>query len=248
MNYFETFEVARKYATSRPYFHPEVVRRLRQRGITASRALDVGCGTGLSTRALTALAAHVTGIDLAAAMVALAPRQQNMECLVAAGERLPFAGRSFDLVTVSSVFHWLERAPFMAEAQRVLRPGSWLVAYDNSFTAEMREDSDFQPYFQAAYRQRFPAPPRAPVTFAGDEDGFALFAHDTYENDVRFTAEALVGYLMTQSNVTAAIQRGDAALASAEQWLCALVAPFFFDNAERTFVFRGPIWMLRRTG
>jgi ubiquinone/menaquinone biosynthesis C-methylase UbiE len=248
MNYFEGSEVALRYAAARPYFHPHVMQRLQARGIMATHALDVGCGTGLSTLALTTLAGRVTGIDLAAAMVALAPRQKEIACLVAAGEFMPFPDRSFELVTVSSVFHWLESTRFMAEARRVLQSRGWLVVYDNYFSAEMQENSEFRSHFQAAYFHRYPSPPRARVAFDKEELGFSLTSYEEYDNEVHFTAEILANYLTTQSNIIWAIERGQDTHENAKQWLIQLIEPFFPDGTERTFWFRGPIWILRRDG
>ena len=59
MNYFEPDWVARRYATARPDIHSNVAGYIRDVLTPASlldAALDVGCGTGLSTRPLTTLA------------------------------------------------------------------------------------------------------------------------------------------------------------------------------------------------
>jgi ubiquinone/menaquinone biosynthesis C-methylase UbiE len=91
--------LAAAYAFDRPPVHEQVVRlaRLERR---AFRALDVGCGAGLSTAALAPLARHVVGVEAASAMLAhrrtVAP---HAGFVVGAAERLPFAAGSFDLVT-----------------------------------------------------------------------------------------------------------------------------------------------------
>jgi predicted TPR repeat methyltransferase len=69
---FEHDRVAQGYATARPRFHPEIVGRI---GVRLGRtrietALDVGCGTGLSTTTLSVLTQHVVGVDPAIDMVA----------------------------------------------------------------------------------------------------------------------------------------------------------------------------------
>lgn len=106
---------------------------------TAAMVLDVGCGTGGTTvaLALSALAPkQVIGVDadvstLEAAEVRalghdLEPQKVSFQH-VPAGEPLPFASASFDLVTCVSVLEFITlpaaRERFIRELLRVLRPG-----------------------------------------------------------------------------------------------------------------------------
>lgn len=245
MNYFASLETAKRYATSRPYFHPVVMEQLQAQGIHAHRALDVGCGTGLSSRALSKIADHIIGFDLAEAMVTFAQQEaQNEDYLTASGEEFPFPATYFDLVTVSSVFHWLDRKKFMAQTHRVLKPGGHLVVYDNYFQSQMQEDAHFQDRFKSAYFTRYPSPRRAPVEFSS-EDGFEVIHHEIYTNDVEFTQDALTFYLMTQSNVIAQLENGRESFDSAYAWIHTLVAPYFPEGVKRTFRYKGPIWILK---
>ena len=75
MSFFTFQRVAKGYANHRPYFHPLVMNRVRQRlnlKDKCENALDVGCGTGLSTIALKELVNNVTGIDGSEEMIAVA--------------------------------------------------------------------------------------------------------------------------------------------------------------------------------
>jgi trans-aconitate methyltransferase len=79
-NPFDVDEAAAaNYARSRPYYHPRAVAL----GFEISGAepvdlgLDVGCGTGLSTKALAEHARHVIGIDPAVAMLSAADPVSN---------------------------------------------------------------------------------------------------------------------------------------------------------------------------
>src|SRR5689334_17756865 len=108
VNFFSTRSAARRYTKGRPYFHPLVIERVRAFLSIGERkpcALDVGCGTGFSAIALKALALRVVGMDAAAEMVALAPREDGVEYCVARAEELPFREGRFDLITLSSAFH-----------------------------------------------------------------------------------------------------------------------------------------------
>ncbi len=92
------------------------------RPLAAQRVLDIGCGEGWYTGALTAVAADVTGIDIARTAVQLAARRfANIAWLVGSSASLPVADASVDLVT--SLFSPLP----IAEMARVLKPGGHLL-------------------------------------------------------------------------------------------------------------------------
>jgi ubiquinone/menaquinone biosynthesis C-methylase UbiE len=148
------------------------------------RALDVGCGTGLSTLALKGLACQVLGVDPVAAMIACARPDPAITYVVGSAEQLPVEDATIDLVTVASALHWLATDRFFAEARRVLRPAGWLVVYDN--------------------------------------------------------------YLVTQSNIIAAVEGGQESLDAARSWLRDAVLPFFGERPTARFRFVGPISYLQR--
>ena len=163
MSYFTHASAARRYAAARPYFHP-IVRQLIARHLgpifPLNRALDVACGTGQSTRILSALANHVVGTDVSRGMLAQAEPTLNVAYACSSAERLPLLDASFDLLTVALAFHWFDRDPFLTEARRVLSPNGWLVIYDNAFLAEMVGNPAFRSWFVDRYIARYPSPSR----------------------------------------------------------------------------------------
>jgi ubiquinone/menaquinone biosynthesis C-methylase UbiE len=253
MNYFAPKSVAERYAKGRPYFHPQVVSRIKAYLSLAepvARALDVGCGTGLSTIALKTIARHVVGVDNAAEMIALAPTDPQIEYFIAPAEKIPVDDNAFDLITISSAFHWMNRSAFFTEAHKILRSQGWLVVYDNYFCSRMEESYAFQAWARDHYLTKYPSPPRASVGFSaedGEQDGFRLIGQEEYQNFVRFSLETLVDYLVTQSNISAAVEGGKERIEDVRHWLTENFAPFFAGRAEATFMFRGPIWYLRKT-
>ena len=129
MSFFAFQRVAEGYANHRPYYHPLVTNRIRQhldlKG-KCSRALDVGCGTGLSTIALKDLADNVTGIDGSEEMIAVANtyRDEQITYHHAPAEKLPFEDFSFDAAasTFGIMFASNQEAA-ISELARVVRPG-----------------------------------------------------------------------------------------------------------------------------
>ena len=94
------------------------------------RALDVGCGTGDFTAALSAAGADVIGVDVAQAALARA-RARHPELdfrQVPFAGPLPFEVGAFDLVWASEVIeHVADTARWLSEVRRVLAPGGRLL-------------------------------------------------------------------------------------------------------------------------
>lgn len=107
------------------------------------QVLDAGSGAGHTALALAPHAAHVTAVDLAAAMLAQGRRLAlergltNVTLQVGDVETLTFADASFDLVASRySAHHWPRPQQALTEFHRVLRPGGRvllgdIVSYDD---------------------------------------------------------------------------------------------------------------------
>ena len=252
MNYFNPKSAAERYAKGRLYFHPMIVERIKKfLSITEplSSALDIGCGTGLSTIALKDIARRVTGVDASAEMVTLAAKENGVRFLVARAENLPFGESEFDLTTLSQVFHWLDRDKFLVEAKRVLRSSGWLVAYDDYFSVtQMVENPEFQKWYREKYLVRYPPPPRAEIKFTTENTeryGFHLLGEEWHKHNVGFSLERLVDYLVTQSNVIAVVEGRKEEIEEARMWLIEGLRPIFRNAKEKEFLFNAPIWYLK---
>jgi SAM-dependent methyltransferase len=98
-----------------------------------TKALDMGCGTGVVTLAMAERGLAVTGIDHSPDMLALArATTENADLRVPprleVGDitKLDFADETFDLITCQGVLHHLAAIePTMAEMRRLLRPGGY---------------------------------------------------------------------------------------------------------------------------
>jgi len=252
MNYFAHSTAAERYARSRPYFHPLVVERIRsflrlERPVPM--ALDVACGTGLSTSALTELAESVIATDISPEMLTQAPVHERIRYAVAPAEKLPLEPESVDLITVALAFHWFNRTGFLAEARRVLRRDGALVVYNNGFYGRMHENPAFADWNRDNYLTRYPVPPRNDRPFTDDEAtdaGFTFAGRERYANDIAFSPDQLAQYLLTQSNVIAAVEQGSESLEAVHAWLLETVTPLF-PSPTATFAFGGEIWFLTPT-
>jgi ubiquinone/menaquinone biosynthesis C-methylase UbiE len=251
VNFFAFRSSAERYAQGRPYFHPTVIRRIKERlslTIPFQRALDVGCGTGLSTIALKEIAERVVGIDSSAEMIGLASADSNTEYQLANAEHFPFGDQAFDLVTVSQAIHWFDRAGFLRETRRVTRTEGWLIVYDNYFAGS--DNGAFNVWHEESYLKRYPSPPRAWAAFAAEDAeqaGFHLMGDEVIRNTISFSVDGLIDYFTTQSNIIAAVEEGDESITETRAWLKENLGCFFEGGSMHDFLFTAPIWYLQRS-
>ncbi len=253
MNLFAHKRIAEGYATHRPRFHPMVMRKLRQHLHLEERfatALDVGCGTGLSTSALRDIADHIVGVDDSAEMIAVAKAQKEPGIIYCHGtaEALPFGESCFDLITVCGAINWIDRARFLPEARRVLKANGWLIIYDNSITEHMWESEDYERWYKDQYLQRYPKPPRNEAPLTREEAGTYGFRFDQaeeYVNGIVWSLDKYIDFLLTQSNVIAAVDAGTESYLNVRRWMHETLAPII-PVTKGTFEFRGYIWYLQR--
>jgi len=98
-------------------------RLLDELGVVGEdRVLDLACGTGDFLRLLAARGLEPVGLDLSELMLRQAPRA--FPRVQAAGEALPFADASFDVVVSGfAIRNFASVGEVIAEVARVLRPG-----------------------------------------------------------------------------------------------------------------------------
>ncbi|MGW1848290.1 class I SAM-dependent methyltransferase [Streptomyces sp. NPDC001966] len=128
---------AAQYAAARPGYPPalfDAVEELAQRPLRGARTVDVGAGTGISTRLLHERGARVTAVEPGAGMAAELHRSlPHLPVVRGDGNRLPLATASADLITYAQSWHWTDPALAAPEALRVLRPGGALALWWNVF-------------------------------------------------------------------------------------------------------------------
>lgn len=239
------------YARGRPYHHPRALAQLAQ-WIGASpvgRALDVACGTGLSSVALSDLAGHVLGVDAAFEMLAQASAGKGRAYVSAAAEALPVSDRSVDLLTVASAIHWFDQPAFFAEAARTLRDRGWLAIYDYYFLGQIEGQPEFSAWNRDVYLARFPIPPRGRHFDPGTEPpGFVLIGAEDWRETIRLTHGQLVDYIVSQSNAIVAVATGSTTVARLRTWLLAETERFFpNEQSAEPFPHWGSLACLQRT-
>jgi predicted TPR repeat methyltransferase len=118
-------------------------------------ALDLGCGTGLMGEALQDRAAHLTGVDLSAAMVAKARQRDVYDELIIGDAVAPMRERpsAFDLIVAADMIVYVgDLAPLFAAVARSLASDGLFA-----FSVETFEGEGFklQPTMRFAHRRSY---------------------------------------------------------------------------------------------
>jgi SAM-dependent methyltransferase len=249
MSLYESPRLAAGYAFNRPPVHRRVIELIQERmktipgaGAPRRRALDIGCGAGLSTAALSALAETVIGLEPVHAMLAhcrqVAPQAAF---LVGQGERLPFGDAAFDLMTAAGAVNYMNLDLFLPEVARVLAPDGLLVIYDFSAGRRLRADASLDAWY-AEFERRYPSPPGYALDVQGlpwQVHGLRLAAFDPFEIALPMTLASYLPYAMSETSVEAAILRG-APEPEIQAWCRRTLAPIFGESS-RDVLFDGYI-------
>jgi ubiquinone/menaquinone biosynthesis C-methylase UbiE len=238
MNYFTPKTAAERYSKGRPDFHSNTIKHIKEYlhlDKKLDNALDIACGTGLSTKALLEIASNVYGTDPSREMLNFASRPEKIHYSIAPAERQPFTDNYFDLITVSSGVHWFDIDQFLMEANRLLKSKSWLVLYENYFISEMVGNDHFTYWFPDVYLKKFPSPPRNNAYSWANGNlnprNFNLVTEERFRNSITFNKKQLALYFTTQSNIIAAVENNETTYEEVENWLAQELASFF-DNDD----------------
>lgn len=250
-NLFGTSDLASGYATARPPVHPEILRRFRQQRQAPiyARALDVGCGAGLSTRALTPYAKHAIGIEPAESMLHQARKAGITASLVTArGEGLPFGDHTIDFMTAAGSLNYTDGLQeFFREARRVFTPrNGGMLVYDFS----QGRNAALEPWFET-FMTRYPkakdnARPLDPIAIQSQAVGtFNLVWHEYFQIPLSLDHEAYVNYMMTETNVAYAVSQGLATASEIRDWCRQTLRPTFERDPQQQVLFNGYMALLQ---
>jgi len=240
MNYFDPKTAVERYSKGRPDFHSNTIKHIKDYlhlDKKLNNALDVACGTGLSTKALLGIARNVYGTDISQEMINLALMPDKIHYSIAPAEQQPFPDNYFDLITVSSGVHWFDIDKFLVEANRLLKSRSWLVLYENHFISEMVGNDNFTNWFPNVYLKKFPSPPRNNAYSWTNENlvpkNFNLITEERFKNSIAFNKKQLALYFTTQSNIIAAVEKNQTTYEQVDNWLDQELDSFFQNNEEK---------------
>ena len=134
---FEQFDgfadIYDKYRPKMPSVVIDILTQLAQKSLP-HLVVDIGCGTGLSTRVWGNRAEHVIGIEPSHDMRLKAEDQSqklsNISYRNGTATDTQLQNGSADIVTICQALHWVEPNSTFKEVHRILRPGGIFAAID----------------------------------------------------------------------------------------------------------------------
>jgi SAM-dependent methyltransferase len=241
-NPFATAAMAAGYAKSRPPVHPRVIDLVRARLpriFPVRRALDVGCGAGLSTRALYGLTGQCIGLEPAISMLSGAAEiAPGALFLGGAAEALPFQDRSIDLITAAGSLNYAPLDRFFPEADRVLAPRGALLVYDFRAGSRFRDDDTLERWFDE-FNRLYPPPagegrPLSPEILARIDRRFRVDYAEQFTIGITLDPAFYLDYMMTETNVAAAVRRG-VPIDEIRGWSANTLAPVWQGRSREVF-------------
>lgn len=134
-------DIAALYDSSLPEHIHKYYSEKRIKFITGSiklrgHVLDLGCGTGTLSAALSRLGYNVVGIDQSHAMLRIANSKYIGLHVQAIASELPFFDEQFDaVITIATLHHFVDHEVIKSsiyEALRVIRPEGHLLIWDHN--------------------------------------------------------------------------------------------------------------------
>jgi SAM-dependent methyltransferase len=143
--------------------------------------VDLGAGTGLSTRAWADRADSVVGVEANPSMVERARSSTdatNVRYVDAFADATGLPSGEADLVTCAQAFHWMDPSPVLREVARVLGPRGVFAAYDYDVPPVVHPDVDDA--FGALFEAR-----RAARSRLGLEAGASTWPKESHAERIR---------------------------------------------------------------
>jgi SAM-dependent methyltransferase len=194
--------IAKQYAEFRPHYPDGLVDLLAEHCTQHELAWDAGCGSGQLTVALTRRFANVVGTDPSPEQLQNAQRNFAVRYSLATADLPLLDARSVDLAVSAQAAHWFHWTRYVAEVERVTRPGAVvaLVSY-GILSVEGREaDAIMKRYYLDVAGPYWP-PERRHVENGYRDLRWPWPEIETPPTDMtaQWTRDELVGYVSTWS-------------------------------------------------
>lgn len=118
------------YSAFRPSLHAAILKESLAPDKSFSYGLDVGCGTGQSSIALTSFCDEVIGIEPSVAMLQKSIKHPNITYRLYNKKHFIFSDDYFDLITFAGSLYYAKSQRLLDEVVRVTKNTSKIVVYD----------------------------------------------------------------------------------------------------------------------
>ncbi|MGI9191218.1 MAG: class I SAM-dependent methyltransferase [Chitinophagaceae bacterium] len=210
------------YDTFRPSVPAEILNQVVSLyGEPIDCVLDLGCGTGLSTKPWSPYAKQVIGIDPSEEMLAWASKTSlaNIRFMQGSGNAIPLPDGSVDIVACHASIHWMEPESSILEIMRVLKPQGMLVLLNHNWPPLSNNLALDATYFQfksalgklvadKGYYKNYYYRIDAFSTWLYKAKRFDYFREFHMHQSVEWSAEQYLGFTYTYGDLTLMLQEG----------------------------------------
>lgn len=245
--------LAELYDRYRPSYPHETIRSILDGLPVPANVVDIGAGTGISTRLLVDGGASAIAIEPNDGMRAMA-LAYGLDARAGTAYTTGLPDASADLVTCFQAFHWFENASALAEFRRILRPAGRLALIwnerDTRGDAFSRGVREIEKRFGDAGPNGSRVGPKIGANFidASLEElvrvgGFDGIRRLQFPNEQRLDRTALIGRVRSASYAPREGPRLDAMIAELEE----LHRRFADNSGHATFVYHTDVVIGERT-
>ncbi len=118
------------YSAFRPSLHSQILNDHLEENEKYNLGLDVGCGTGHSSIALTNFCEKVIGVDPSKEMLKKSIKHTKVEYAFSDGKNFNFENDYFDVITFAGSFYYAKSQQLLNEVIRVSQQGTKILVYD----------------------------------------------------------------------------------------------------------------------
>lgn len=249
---FDSKRIAEGYK-ERPFLHKYVIDALQRdmNGKHFHNGLDVGCGAGLSTKALKLICDKVSGTDISEEMVLVAREmcpEEEYTFFVSKAETIPNPEQLYDIVTAAGVVQWVEVGTFLDNLRSIISKDGIAFIYDFWISDKMKENAQYTDWYYQEYLKNFPKPPRNEHIWTDEivsPYGFEMQRQNILQLEYKFNKETFIKFMMLQSNVSIKIEGEGQNEKEIKTWFEDSLRNIF-DSQEKVLFFDGYSWLLKR--
>ncbi|MCH5257569.1 MAG: class I SAM-dependent methyltransferase [Lachnospiraceae bacterium] len=247
---FDDKRIAKGYAKDRPWLHKSVIERIKSEcniNKPFKNGLDVGCGAGLSTKALKLICDKVTGTDISDEMIQVCKTLYNtpeFSFYTAKAEETKIPESPYDIVTAAGVVNWVDKNKFLKNMKSVMVNNGLLIVYDFWISDKMLDNDAYTDWYQNHYLINFPKPPRNEAIWHQKDmpDNFIIEKQFNFQLNYEYDIDSFIRFMLLQSNVNTQIDAGHKTETEIHSWMKKTLNPIFQDQ-PRTLLFNGYAWI-----
>ncbi len=250
---FDYKRIAEGYR-NRPFLHKQVIAKFQEDIGERHFALglDIGCGAGLSTKALKDICAKVMGSDISPEMIRVAREvcgsDEQITFIVSSAEEIVNPDEKADIVTAAGAIQWIDRARFLPRIRQAMKDGGYLLIYDFAISDKMLGNQTYTDWWHNQYLKEFPRPFRDESIWKSEDVapyGFRILKQIPLEMTYSFDLVSFIEFMMIQSNVNARVDADERNEEMVYEWFRKTLSPIF-HGANQSLLFKGYSWYLQK--